>query len=74
IFIDDELYSGECLVADLNLPPNSTITMINRNNEVIAPSGQTVILPGDVLYVLVEKDNIDMAIDEILSNFEKINY
>jgi Trk K+ transport system NAD-binding subunit len=48
--------------------------MINRNNEVIAPSGQTVILPGDVLYVLVEKDNIDMAIDEILSNFVKINY
>ncbi|HOB28089.1 MAG TPA: potassium/proton antiporter [Bacteroidales bacterium] len=74
IFIDDELYSGECRVADLNLPPNSTITMINRNNEVIAPSGQTVILPGDVLYVLVEKDNIDMAIDEILNNFEKINY
>ncbi|MGB3901522.1 MAG: potassium/proton antiporter [Bacteroidales bacterium] len=74
IFIDDELYSGECRIADLNLPPNSTITMINRNNEVIAPSGQTVILPGDVLYVLVEKDNIDMAIDEILSNFEKINY
>ncbi|HPZ37143.1 MAG TPA: potassium/proton antiporter [Bacteroidales bacterium] len=74
IFIDDELYSGECRIADLNLPPNSTITMINRNNEVIAPSGQTVILPGDVLYVLVEKDNIDMAIDEILNNFEKINY
>lgn len=74
IFIDDELYSGECRIADLNLPPNSTITMINRNNEVIAPSGQTVILPGDVLYVLVEKNNIDMAIDEILSNFEKINY
>jgi len=74
IFIDDELYSGECRIADLNLPPNSTITMINRNNEVIVPSGQTVILPGDVLYVLVEKDNIDMAIDEILSNFVKINY
>lgn len=72
IFIDDELYSGECRIADLNLPPNSTITMINRNNEVIAPSGQTVILPGDILYVLVEKNNIDMAIDEILSNFEKI--
>lgn len=74
IFIDDELYSGECLVADLNLPPNSTITMINRNNEVIVPSGQTVIKPGDILYLLIEKDNIDMAIDEILSNFEKINY
>jgi len=74
IFIDDELYSGECLVADLNLPPNSTITMINRNNEVIAPSGQTVIKPGDILYLLIEKDNIDMAIDEILNNFEKINY
>ncbi|HQD35402.1 MAG TPA: potassium/proton antiporter [Bacteroidales bacterium] len=74
IFIDDELYSGECRIADLNLPPNSTITMINRNNEVIAPSGQTVIKPGDILYLLIEKDNIDMAIDEILNNFEKINY
>jgi len=74
IFIDDELYSGECRIADLNLPPNSTITMINRNNEVIVPSGQTVIKPGDILYLLIEKDNIDMAIDEILNNFEKINY
>lgn len=74
IFIDDELYSGECRIADLNLPPNSAITMINRNNDVIVPSGQTVIKPGDILYLLIEKDNIDMAIDEILNNFEKINY
>jgi cell volume regulation protein A len=74
IFIDDELYRGECRIADLNLPPNSAITMINRNNDVIVPSGQTVIKPGDILYLLIEKDNIDMAIDEILNNFEKINY
>lgn len=74
IFIDDEIYRGECLIADLNLPPNSTITMINRNDEVIAPSGQTIILPGDILYVLVEKENVDIVIDKLLSKFEKINY
>jgi cell volume regulation protein A len=74
IFIDEEIYSGECIIADLELPPNSTITMINRNDEVIAPSGQTKILPGDILYVLVEKENVDIVIDKLLSKFEKINY
>ena len=40
---------GECRIADLNLPPNSTITMINKI--IIIASGQTVILP-ECLYVL----------------------
>lgn len=73
IFIDDQKYIGECQIADLKLPSNSTITMINRNNQVIAPSGQTIIMPGDTLFVLVEKENIEIVIDRILNKFNKIN-
>ncbi len=69
IFIDDEIYEGECKISDLNLPSNTTITMINRNNEIIAPSGQTTILPGDVLFVLVEKNNIEKTTNQVFSKF-----
>ena len=69
IFIDDEIYEGGCKISDLNLPLNTTITMINRNNEIIAPSGQTTILPGDVLFVLVEKNNIEKTTNQVFSKF-----
>lgn len=45
--------------------------MINRNNEIIAPSGQTTILPGDVLFVLVEKNNIEETTNQVFSKFFK---
>lgn len=57
----------------MKLPSNNAITMINRNNQVIAPSGQTIIMPGDTLFVLVEKENIEIVIDRILNKFNKIN-
>jgi len=71
IIIDDEIYQGECKVSDLSLPIGTTITMINRNNFVIAPSGQTLIIPGDVLSVLVDKNKINECTNEILRMFIK---
>lgn len=71
IFIDNDIYEGECKVSDLSLPVGTTITMINRNNTVLAPSGETVIYPGDILSVLIEKKKIKKGIDEILRMFLK---
>ncbi|MCX7883032.1 MAG: cation:proton antiporter [Brevinematales bacterium] len=69
--IDEDIYQGECKISDLSLPVGTTITMINRNNAVIAPSGQTLIMPGDILSVLVEKNKIDECTHEILRMFLK---
>jgi cell volume regulation protein A len=40
-------------VSDLGLPPGTTITMINRKEDIVAPRGSTLVIPGDVVYVLV---------------------
>lgn len=71
IFIDDYIYQGECKISNLSLPVGTTITMINRNNSVIAPSGQTLIIPGDILSVLVDKNKINECTIEILRMFLK---
>lgn len=71
IFIDDEIYEGECKISNLSLPVGTTITMINRNNSVLAPSGGTFIYPGDILSVLIEKKKIKKATNEILRMFLK---
>ncbi len=71
IFIDDDIYEGECKVSEMSLPSGTTITMINRNDSVIAPSGQTIILPGDVLSVLIEMGKIKQGTNDVLRMFSK---
>lgn len=70
IFIDNDLYKGKCKVSDLLLPKGTTITMLNRNNKVIAPAGSTVIYPGDILSVLVNHDEIENVTARIFSKFK----
>jgi cell volume regulation protein A len=69
IDVDDDIYSGEALVSSFRLPRGTTITMVNRDDEIKAPTGQTVIEAGDVLYVLVNTEEKDNAIEEILRHF-----
>jgi len=69
--IDEDLYEGPVKVSALRLPKETTITMINRSDDIIAPSGSTEILPGDVLYVLVKNENIDRMTSEIIGHFTR---
>jgi cell volume regulation protein A len=69
IHLDETLYEGECKVADLQLPQGVTITMITRKDGVIAPSGQTIIRPGDTLFVLAEDSKKGEVLHAILSHF-----
>jgi potassium/hydrogen antiporter len=46
-------------LAELNLPPESLITVIYRNDDYIVPSGSTVIEEGDTILILVNKNNVE---------------
>ncbi|WP_121616115.1 potassium/proton antiporter [Virgibacillus halodenitrificans] len=46
---------------DLELPANTLIIGVIRNDELITPSGNTVIKDGDTLYVLSNKKSRDKA-------------
>ncbi|HZW38378.1 MAG TPA: potassium/proton antiporter [Ignavibacteriaceae bacterium] len=45
-------------IVDLKLPSDSLIVLITRNENYVVPSGGTVIEEGDILLVLVTKQNI----------------
>jgi cell volume regulation protein A len=53
-------------VSELGLPPGVTITMVNRQEQIIAPRGSTEITGGDVLYVLL-KDSDREAVEALLA-------
>jgi len=71
LYIDDNVYQGECKISDLSLPPNTTITMINRSDSVIAPTGQTIIYPGDTLFILVDENKKEECANAILRAFSQ---
>jgi len=57
-------------IIDLELPEKALIVLINRDEKYIIPKGDTVILEGDVLLVLTEKENL-LKVKEIISEKQK---
>ncbi len=72
VFIDSDAYHGECRISDMGLPSGVTITMVNRDNKIVAPRGSTIILPGDILSVLVSREKIQEITIQIFSRFIRI--
>lgn len=72
VFIDNEIYQGECRISEMRLPSGITITMINRNNIILAPRGSTNVFPGDILSILVSQKNIEKVTLQVLNCFAKI--
>jgi cell volume regulation protein A len=66
IEVDPDIYEGEAELSMFRLPAGTTITMVNRNDNIIAPTGTTMIKPGDILYVLVKAKEIGKAMNSIL--------
>jgi cell volume regulation protein A len=60
IIPENSVVIGKTL-AELNLPPESLITVIYRDNEYIVPSGGSILEKGDTILILVNKDNIDVV-------------
>lgn len=56
-------------LAELNLPTESLITVIYRDNEYVVPSGSSTLEEGDTILVLVNKDNITI----VRNIFTKLN-
>ena len=67
--VDEEYCTGEARISTLDLPRGTTITMINRREEIIAPRGSTIIIPGDVLFILTRVDEVERVSAEILGRF-----
>jgi cell volume regulation protein A len=60
---------GKSLV-ELDMPQDSLIVLISRNDEYIVPSGGTVIEEGDTILALVNKRNLPV-VREIFSRLEE---
>jgi cell volume regulation protein A len=57
-------------LAELNLPLESLITVIYRDNEYVVPSGSSTLEAGDTILVLVNKNNID-AVRKVFTKMKK---
>lgn len=66
IIPDNSVAIGKSL-AELELPQESLVTVIYRNNNYIVPSGSTAIEAGDTILVLVNKDNIEKVKNTFLT-------
>ncbi|MCL6601673.1 MAG: potassium/proton antiporter [Paenibacillus sp.] len=55
IRIEERMVIANRQIASLELPNDILFTAIIRNDQVVAPHGNTVIEPGDILYVLSPK-------------------
>lgn len=56
-FVDEALSVAGMSLADVPMPSGSSVMMIVRNKELIAPRGETVLVPGDHVYVLVAAED-----------------
>lgn len=69
IVIDEEEYHGQAVVAELGLPAEATITMVNRKETLLAPRGKTVLCAGDVVFVLVSPEMVETVKERVLAAF-----
>lgn len=73
LYIDEDIYEGFVKISELNLPTETTITMVTRNGKIIAPLGDTVLQHGDVISILTKASKIEESSDAILINFNSLD-
>lgn len=66
-YIDPDFFKGSLLLKDLELPEGCSVSMINRSEEILVPRGKTLMLPGDVLFILCSVKNAE-AVETALRN------
>jgi len=71
LFIDPDLYAGSASLSSLALPTDVSVTMISRKDKILAPRGNSVIKPGDILTILAEEDKVTEVTSSILAHFEE---
>lgn len=63
-YIDEELAVAGASISDLPFPEAAAATLIVRGDELIAPRGTTVLVPGDHVYVLMRPE--DRAVIQLM--------
>lgn len=61
----DSAVAGKSII-ELDLPRDSLITLVSRNDGFIVPSGGTVLQESDTVLILVNKNNL-AAVKEIFA-------
>jgi cell volume regulation protein A len=52
-------HAADRQIVELRLPKSALIVLVARGDDFIAPDGGTVLLPGDTLLILLEREDID---------------
>jgi potassium/hydrogen antiporter len=55
VHINDEAYINGMAIKDIDLPEKTLISAVIRENDLITPTGDTIIIADDTLYVLASK-------------------
>jgi potassium/hydrogen antiporter len=71
IYLDEDFYNGKVKISALNLPSDTTITMITRNGKILAPTGKTFISSGDTLSILTKAREVEPILEEFSSKLKK---
>ncbi|HEU5174597.1 MAG TPA: potassium/proton antiporter [Gemmatimonadaceae bacterium] len=56
-YIDEELAVAGATIGEMPFPEGAAATLIVRGDELIAPKGSTVLMPGDHVYVLMRPED-----------------
>jgi cell volume regulation protein A len=72
LFIDPDLYHGSASLSSLALPTDVSVTMISRKDKIIAPRGNSIIKPGDIITILAEDHKVSEVTGSVLSHFEEV--
>jgi cell volume regulation protein A len=56
-YVDDGLAVAGVALADLAFPDGSAVTLLIRGHDLIPPRGNTVIMPGDHVYVVCRPED-----------------
>jgi cell volume regulation protein A len=56
-FVDEALSVTGLTLADIPVPPGSAVMLVVREKDLIAPRGDTVLTPGDHVYLLVAPED-----------------
>ena len=54
-------------IRDLNLLPNSLITLVKRSDNILIPNGDLVLRAGDIIYLRTSQDAVQAAKEQLLA-------
>lgn len=60
-------------IFEIGFPPDALISLIERENKYITPTGSTALMDSDILYILTDNEDSLIKVNEIVGNSIKSN-